>query len=107
MCGDVNIFMLDADHCDDYVAVSGAMAGAALAAAASEASAPAALSATSAVASGAGAAAAEAAQVPVTAEIMIMMADAAYRRKGLAVEAVLTMMRYGACGCRNGSCSCC
>lgn len=107
MCGDVNIFMLDADHCDDYVAVSGATAAAAAAPAASDASAAGTSAVDSSVASGAVAAAGGAARAPVTAEIMVMMADAAYRRKGLAVEAVLAMMRYGACDTQNWPCVSC
>lgn len=98
MCGDVNIFMLDPDHCDDYVAVSGAT-DASLSpqlpgeeAAASSTVAASLLPAVSAPSE----ATAASSRAPVTAEIMVMMADPAYRRRGLAVEAVLTMMRYGA-----------
>lgn len=66
LAGDVNIFMLEPDHSEDYCTASGAEEE----------------SKTTG-------------KPAVTAEIMVMMADPAYRRKGLAVEAVSAMMRFG------------
>ncbi|RYG47883.1 hypothetical protein EON67_08140 [archaeon] len=65
MCGDVNVFMLDADHCDAYIEATY------------------------------GRAADTVSPAPVVAEIMVMMAEPDVRRKGLAVQTVLAMMRYG------------
>jgi len=81
ICGDVNIFMCDPDHSEDYAEASGAIAAATASATDG--------SAGDAARSGPG-------SDPVTAEIMVMIADGAYRGKGLATEAVCAMMRYGA-----------
>jgi RimJ/RimL family protein N-acetyltransferase len=69
MCGDVNLFMLDEDASETY--------------------APPSAEATS------GSAEASAVPQPKAAEIMVMMADPVFRRKGYALEAVVAMLEYG------------
>jgi ribosomal protein S18 acetylase RimI-like enzyme len=79
LAGDVNIFMLEADHAEDYAEASGAMEAFRGEETTKEGTAKDVAAATA----------------PVSAEIMVMMAEPSCRRKGLAVEAVCSMMRYG------------
>ena len=72
-CGDVNIFMMDSDAADDYAPPPGPDAGAG---------------------AGVGAGAGAGGAAVVAAEIMVMIADPAFRRRGLASEAVCAMMAF-------------
>jgi RimJ/RimL family protein N-acetyltransferase len=70
-CGDVNIFMMDSDAAEDYAPPPGAGAGA-----------------------GEGAGGSAGGAAVVAAEIMVMLAEPSFRRRGLAAEAVRAMMAF-------------
>lgn len=94
MVGDVNIFLMDPDHAEDYVAIAGVddstpRASAAIVEAAADTTAGAGSSRrrTEAVGDGGNRCG--------CAEIMVMIAEKGARRQGLAVQAVVCMMKYG------------
>ncbi len=74
MCGDVNIFMMDEDASESYA--PGGSAGSGSAALFSAPASP------------------PQQPQPKAAEVMVMIADGAYRRRGLAAEAVRAMLQY-------------